>query len=341
MEQLGYVVIALAAGVAIGAAAVAWRARHQAFGPGAGAAVLDAKVDAQAAELRRLADAAVSRELTTEQLRQGLDHARRTLETLSVREEERRQIDAEQREVVRRVATVLTGGASKGRPGENVLRDQLAALPPGLLRTDVRVGGKVVEFALALPDGRWLPVDSKWTGLAELEALEEAQDPVTRDACARAVEKVVVSRAKEVAQYLDPAVTSPVAVAAVPDAAFVALKKAHGDAYAKGVVLVPYSQAMPILLFLYTLVQRFGDAADVQAGLAEVGAALEAMSQVVESRFAKAATMLANGTDEFRSQLGRARGSIARTQRVEPPAPGEEDASPEGWRPEVVHGGSA
>ena len=106
--------------------------------------------------------------------------------------------------------------------------------------------------------------------------------------------------------------TAPVAVAAMPDAAYAVLKRAHADAYAKGVVIVPYSSALPIVLFLYSLVQRYGDAADVQASLAEIAGVLDVMEAVVENRFTKAATMLTNGADEFRSQLGKARGSIAR-----------------------------
>jgi hypothetical protein len=115
-----------------------------------------------------------------------------------------------------------------------------------------------------------------------------------------------------VAQYLDPALTAPVAVAAIPDAVYAVLKRAHADAYAKGVVIVPYSSALAIVLFLYSLVQRYGDAADVQASLAEVAGVFDALEAVVENRFAKAATMITNGADEFRSQLGKARGSIAR-----------------------------
>ena len=286
---------------------------------------LRAQLALQSAELRRLADAAAQRELSAEQLRQGLDGARRSLEELRVRDQERRVTDGEQREVVRRLATVLAGGASKGRAGEHVLREHLSQLPPGMLTSDFRVNGKVVEFGLVLPDGRRLPIDSKWTALAELEALEAAVDPVVRDQCARAVEKAVLARTKEVAQYLDPALTAPVAVAAVPDAVFAALKRAHADAFCKGVIVVPYSNALPIVLFLYELVRRYGDAADVQASLAEVGGVLDVMEAVLENRFAKAATMLTNGADEFRSQLGKARGSIARAHAAEP---GEEEPSP-------------
>ena len=248
-----------------------------------------------------------------------MDGARRALEELRTRDQERRATDTEQREVVRRLATVLAGGASKGRAGEQVLRDHLAQLPPGMLTNDLRVNGKVVEFGLVLPDGRRLPIDSKWTALAELEALEAATDPIDRDARARAVEKAVVTRVKEVAQYLDPALTTPVAVAAVPDAVYTVLKRAHADAYRVGVIIVPYSDALPIVLFLYELVRRYGDAADVQAGLAEVAGVLEAMDAIVENRFARAATMLTNGADEFRSQLGKARGSIARAHAADPP----------------------
>jgi hypothetical protein len=295
-----------------------------------GTGALEHEIRVQAAELRRMADQAVQRELTSEQLRAGMDGARRALDELRLREQERRGSDAEQRDVVRRLATVLAGGAAKGRAGENVLRDHLSDLPPGMLVTDFRVNGKVVEFGLALPDGRRLPIDSKWTALAELEALEAATDPVERDACARAVEKAVSGRVKEVAQYLDPAVTSPVAVAAVPDAAYAALKRAHADAYTRGVVVVPYGAALPIVLFLYALVQRFGDTADVQTSLTDIAAVLDAMEAVVENRFQKAVAMLSGGTDAFRSELGKARGSIARARsagsRVADPA--SEDPAP-------------
>ena len=319
MSQIGIALVALAAGVTVGATVVALR---KPSGLGAGdtpLAVVEARLEAQSAELRRIADAATNRDLAGEQLRTGLDGARRTLEELSLREQERRQADVEGREVVKRLSTVLAGGASKGRAGENVLREHLAQLPPGMLVTDLRVGGKVVEFGLQLADGRRLPIDSKWTALAELEALEAADDPVTRDACARDVERAVAARAKEVAQYLDPAVTSQVAVAAVPDAAYAVLKRAHADAWSKGVVIVPYSSALPIVLFLYSLVQRFGDTADVQASLAEVASALEAMGSVVENKLTRAATMLTNGADELRSNLGKARGSIARAGTASAP----------------------
>ena len=330
LEQIGLALLAVVCGLVAGVLVAGGRhpraGVHDAAARDAATARMEARLEVQAAELRRLADTAAARDLAGEQVRAGVEGARRALNELTVREQERRESDADQRQVIRRLSTVLAGGASKGRAGEHVLRDHLAALPPSMLVNDFRVGGKVVEFGLLMSDGRRLPIDSKWSALVELEALEAATEGVERDACARAVEKAVTLRAKEVAQYLDPAVTAPVAVAAVPDAAYEVLRRAHADAYRSGVVIVPYSSALPIVLFLYALVQRFGDAADVQASLAEIGGVLDSLESVVENRFARAGTMIVNGADEFRSQLGKARGTIARARAAAPDEP--EDAGP-------------
>ena len=309
MTQLGYVVLGLVLGVALGAV---WYGAVRRASSAMPATRVEARLEVQAAELRRLADAAAAREGSAEHLRSDLAGARRVLEALALREDERRDRETESWEIVRRLSTVLVGSASKGRAGENVLREHLAQLPPGMLVTDLRVNGRVVEFGLLLPDGRRLPVDSKWSAVAELEALEAADDPVQREALAREVERQVTLRAREVSQYLDPSLTAPVAVAAVPDAAYEVLRRAHADAFSRGVVIVPYSTALPVLLFLYSLAHRFGDADDARSALQEVVSVLDAMQLVLENKVARAATMVSNGVDELRSGLGKARGSIAR-----------------------------
>ena len=319
MTPITWIALGLALGLGLGAAFVALRRPSNGWSTG-----LEARLEVQAAELRRLADASTTREGSTQQLRSDLAGARRALETLAVREEERQVRERESWEVVRRLSSVLAGGGSRGRAGENVLREHLAQLPPGLLVTDLRVNGRVVEFGLELPDGRRLPIDSKWTALAELEALEAATDPDERETRAREVERQVTIRAREVAQYLDPALTAPVAVAAVPDAAYGVLRRAHADAFARGVVIVPYSTALPVLLFLYSLAGRFGDAGDAHAALAEVSSLLDAMEGVLENKIAKAATMVSNGADDLRSGLGKARSSVARGRNAA--AGGSQDA---------------
>jgi len=317
VTDLGSAIVGLAVGLAAGAVLMAARYGGHRSQEHLGASRLEARLEVQASDLRRLADSVGVRDALAERLHEEVAGARRALHHLSISERQRQERDREAWTVVRRLSTVLAGGPSQGRAGENVLRQHLTQLPPGILITDFKVNGKVVEFGLLLPDGRRLPIDSKWSALAELEALEAAEDPGDLDARAREVERVVALRAREVAQYLDPALTAPVAVAA-----YAVLKRAHADAFSKGVVIVPYSTALPVLLFLYSLVARFGDTGDVQLVLAEVGSLLDAMEGILENKIARAATMIGNGADEFRSQLGKARGSVSRARAAggaEPP----------------------
>jgi DNA recombination protein RmuC len=322
METVLVGVFALMTGVAVGLATATWRKQ----GPDRSILVLQEQAEKQFSELRRIADAQASRAGGEDRLKAGIEGARRAVEELRVRDEERRGREVEHMDVVRRLSTVLSGGTAKGRAGENVLQEYFADFPPDMLLNDFRVNGKVVEFGLKLPDGRCLPVDSKWSAIAELEALEATDDPAERSRLAVGMEREVARRAKEVSQYLDPSLTAPVALAAVPDPVYEVLRKAHGEAYRRGVVIVPYSMALPVLLFLYSLVSRYGRAGDVQACLGEIGAVLEGIEQIVETRLTRATTMLQNGNDELRAHVGKARGSIARAG-VAPPSFGATEAS--------------
>jgi DNA recombination protein RmuC len=122
-----------------------------------------------------------------------------------------------------------------------------------------------------------------------------------------------------VSTYRDPAVTAPLAVAAIPDAAYAVLRRAHADAFRHGVIVVPYSLALPMVLSLYTLSSRLGEVGDVQACLGDLATILDAMESTLENKLERASTMLANGTGEVRGQIGQARTVVARARETESP----------------------
>jgi hypothetical protein len=269
-----------------------------------------ALVEAQSARLDRLAEAMGGRD--DRALREGLGHAREILDELRVRGEERMRSEESAWEVIRRLDAVLVGGGARGRAGENVLDEALGHLPPDMVVRGFRVGGKEVEFALILPDGRRLPVDSKWTALHEVASLETEEDPRRRQALCRHIENEVAKRAREVASYIDPALTTPFAVACVPDPAYAVCRRAHADAFARGVVLAPYSTAVPLVLALHSLAARHGRAGDLQSCLVELEGLLAAMEQTLENKVARALTTLHNASNEWRTYVGKARGALAR-----------------------------
>ncbi len=304
------VMVVVAMVLALGAAGVGvWVA------VGAMRRAVEARLGEAGAELRRVADSAAWRERGTEDIRREVASFRDSLEQMGTREEERLHREEEAWAVLHRVSSVLSGSHRTGRVGENVLRESLVHLPPSMLVRDFRVNGRVVEFGLVLPDGRRLPIDSKWPAERELAVLAEATDPQERERLVRTIERTVVERAREVAGYLDPAITAPIGVAAVPDAAYGVLRRAHADAYRQGVVVIPYSMALPVVLFLHGIVSRFGSAGDVRACLADLTGLLDAVEQSLENKVAKASTMLVNGVEELRGQMGKARSTLAMAAR--------------------------
>ncbi|MFN2590368.1 MAG: hypothetical protein ABR518_06330 [Actinomycetota bacterium] len=288
---------------------------------------MEARLMATDAELRRLADGVAFREHGAEEVRREVLAFRQILDGFRVRDEERRGREDQAWTALNRVSSVLAGSQRAGRAGENVLLEALGHLPPSMLVRDFRVNGRVVEFGLVLPDGRRLAVDSKWPAEREVAALADCTDPLERDRLVKLIERTVTERAREVSGYRDPAITAPVAVAAVPDAAYAVLRRAHADAYRQGVVVIPYSMALPTVLFLHAFVSRFGSATDLQACLNDLSAILDGLELTLENKVAKAATMLANGADELRGHVGKARAIVTGASAIRPVTDDDEPPS--------------
>ena len=327
--MLGYVVLGLIACALV----MGWLA------VGAFRRNLDARLAATDAEVRGLTDASLLGDRGAREVRQEVSAVREVLDRIQVREQERREREEQAWANLRRMSSVLSGSQRVGRAGERVLDEVLGSLPPSMLERDFRVNGRVVEFALVLPDGKRLPIDSKWSAERELQLLDGPAEGEERERAVLAVERIVARRAKEVSGYRDASLTAPLAVAAVPDAAYAVLRRAHVDAYRLGVIVVPYSTALPIVLALHVLASRLGAVGDVQSCLADVGAVLDAMEATLENKLERASTMLANGSGELRGQVGQARTAVARARERGPEAtsaePQPDDTRGSPWLLEV------
>jgi DNA recombination protein RmuC len=278
---------------------------------GALRSTIDARLGSTDAAVHRLADASLLGDRGSREVRHEVSALREGLERLLAREEERRHREERAWADLHRVSSVLSGSERMGKAGERVLDEVLSSLPPSMLERDFRVNGRVVEFALVLPDGRRLPIDSKWSAHRELELLDRLRVGEDRERAVMGVERIVARRAREVAAYRDPALTTPLGVAAVPDAAYSVLRRAHVDAYRAGVIVVPYSIALPIVLALHVLASRLGRSGDLGSRLADLAAILDAMESTLENKLERGSTMLANGTGELRGQVGQARNALA------------------------------
>ncbi len=246
-------------------------------------------------------------------LRTEIAQTRELVAQIQAADQVREKHEREAWDVLKRLETVLAGTKSRGMAGENILATILAQLPPELREMNLTINNKPVEFALRLPHGRLLPIDSKWPALSQLERLQEAEDPAVRKALADEIQSEVKKKVREVVKYLDPDRTIQLAVLAVPDAVFDLCLEAHVEAFKQGVVIIGYTQAIPYLLSLLQVVLRFGteiDTARLSQALTTIADALEKMDGEVDGRLSRAITQLQNSREDLKAQLSRARQGV-------------------------------
>lgn len=258
------------------------------------------------ASLRELFDA-------TQGLRSELSSAQRTLGEVRALDGARAQQLAAAASSLRRLEAVVAGSATRGAAGENVLAAALGQLPPDLLETNAAFGGKLVEYALRLPGGRLLPIDSKWPSALPLERLAADPPPDERRRLVEQVVREVRGRAREMGKYLDPERTLGLGLLAVPDAVHALSAEAQIEAARDGVVIVPYSLALPYVLSLMRLAARFAAAAEIESALLrlhDLDEALRRMDDEIEGRLSRALVQAGNARDALRDELGGARRSL-------------------------------
>lgn len=253
-------------------------------------------------------------------LREELLKTQRAIENLKVDYEARKHLEEESRQVVKRLESVIVGSYSKGQAGENILNEIFKLFPHEMIAYNFNVNGKVVEFGLRLSDKKVLPIDSKWSATSLLIALEEEKDEKVRIGIAEQIEKEVGRRIKEVCQYIDPDVTAPWAIAAVPDSVFSVCKKAYLDAYKRHIILMSYSMTIPYILTFYSLHLQYSRSVDVenlQNHLLNVARQLDEMELILENKIARGTTMISNAYGEYKQLISRVRASVSYLQASE------------------------
>jgi len=242
-----------------------------------------------------------------EQTLKGIENIRQSYQDSKLREQENR-------ESLRRLETVIAGTKLKGIAGENILKEVLNSFPPRMIQTNVRIKGKEVEFGLALSNNKIMPIDSKWPSTELLEEFSREENQAQLERIANQIQKEVKRRVNEISQYIDPETTTPWAIAAIPDSAYMICKSVHFDAYKQNVILISYSMIAPYLLMFFSLHLQYSgsiDADNLAHYLLDIKRHIEKMSEILENKIYRASTMLSNASDEYRQLIGSIKGSLS------------------------------
>ncbi|NLG29228.1 MAG: DNA recombination protein RmuC [Chloroflexi bacterium] len=251
-------------------------------------------------------------------LTQSVGHIRDSVTELQSRLRGREEMERRTADAIHRLERVISGTQSRGAAGEHLLDAVFSQLPPDWQVRNLRVGNKVVEFGLRLPNGLLLPIDSKWAATPLLEQLSRTDDPVKRQQIKALLEATVLARAREVRKYIDPNRTVGYALAVVPDAVYELCSGIQAEAFSSNVVLVGQSLFLPYLLLVFQTVLKSSQSLDMQRFELYVSACQQdvaSMQEELEGRYSRATTMLENSRRELASGLARVQGELTSLRR--------------------------
>ncbi len=243
----------------------------------------------------------------------NLGQLREQVSILYAQAKERKDLERQTAESIRRLEAILAGTQSKGAAGERIVEQVFAKLPAEWRIRNFRINGKVVEFGLRLPNGLVLPIDSKWPSSELIEKFAQTDNPEEQIILKREIEKAVLRKAQEARKYIDPSQTLPFAVIVVPDAVFDLSMGIHAELVQIGVAILSYSIFIPYLLLVFHTIMKTSLSFDVQSlinHLDNVNQSLNNIQEEIEGRFSRALTMLNNSRDALRTHLQRANASL-------------------------------
>jgi DNA anti-recombination protein RmuC len=219
-------------------------------------------------------------------------------------------------ENINKVVAILTGRRS-GQAGEQVVSELLNAVPDDWLERKIKLGSGEVEFAIKMPGGYLIPLDSKFVSPELITQSESDGGEQMR----RRVRDEVRRRAQEVAKYLTDQRVLGFGIAAVPDSVYDLCRDAvKAAAQSHRIVVVPYSLLLPFVLSLYLMAQHLGISrlrkTDQAIGTAftaleQARSALEKMTKEINSVSNLQQTALKQVIEAINSLRGLTHGEIA------------------------------
>ena len=246
------------------------------------------------------------------EVKENVQRINKQVEILTVLQQTAERVE----ENINKVVAILTGRRS-GQAGEQVVSELLNAVPDDWLERKIKLGSGEVEFAIKMPGGYLIPLDSKFVSPELITQSESDGGEQMR----RRVRDEVRRRAQEVAKYLTDQRVLGFGIAAVPDSVYDLCRDAvKAAAQSHRIVVVPYSLLLPFVLSLYLMAQRLGISrlgkTDQAIGTAftaleQARSALEKMTKEINSVSNLQQTALKQVIEAINSLRGLTHGEIA------------------------------
>ena len=203
---------------------------------------------------------------------------------------------------------VISGTQQRGAVGEAMLSETLKnSIKAGVVKKDLRVGSKNVEFAWALGDGKYIPIDSKLPDVFEIyEDYLEAEDS-ERVLLRRKIRDKVKKNIKEIQKYQNQTNTIDNCILVVPTGVMEACPEIVGDGHESQIFVCTYTDVFPIAHILqeqYARMKEEGDIGIYKKMVEQLFGILNKIMKKTES-IDRALTTITNANNDVKEEVGK------------------------------------
>jgi len=203
----------------------------------------------------------------------------------------------------------ISGTKTRGMVGESILKETLHnSIKAGVIKTELKIGSKNVEFAWNLGDGKYIPIDSKLPDVNLLvNEYEETKDINDQKLLSRKIRDKVAKEILNIQKYQNQPNTIDNCILVVPPSVIDMAPELIGIGKNSNVFVCSYKDVFLIAHILEEQYLRFnedGDIGEYKKNVKQLNAILEKILSRTET-LDRAIKQISNANDEIKDEVAK------------------------------------
>ena len=203
----------------------------------------------------------------------------------------------------------ISGTKTRGMVGESILKEALKnSIKAGLVKTELKIGSKNVEFAWDLGDGKYIPIDSKLPDIVPLVSqYENSKNTEEQKLLSKKIKDKVAKEILNIQKYQNQTNTIDNCILVIPPSILDMSPELVGIGKDSNVFVCSYKDVFPIAHILEEQYRRFNEEGDI----GEYKKTIKQLDSILDKVISKTETLdraikqISNANDEIKDEVAK------------------------------------
>lgn len=203
----------------------------------------------------------------------------------------------------------ISGTKTRGMVGESILKEALKnSIKAGVVKTELKIGSKNVEFAWDLGDGKYIPIDSKLPDIVPLVSqYENSKNTEEQKLLSKKIKDKVAKEILNIQKYQNQTNTIDNCILVIPPSILDMSPELVGIGKDSNVFVCSYKDVFPIAHILEEQYRRFNEEGDI----GEYKKTIKQLDSILDKVILKTETLdraikqISNANDEIKDEVAK------------------------------------